>query len=33
MGKIMSEQVSANVDVKPEQPAPEKKKGQKVLVA
>ena len=31
MGKIMSEQVSANVDVKPEQPAPEK--GQKVLVA
>ncbi len=29
----MSEQVSANVDVKPEQPAPEKKKGQKVLVA
>lgn len=29
MGKIMSEQVSANVDVKPEQPAPEKKKAKK----
>ena len=29
MGKIMSEQVSANVDVKPEQPAPEKKKVKK----
>ena len=25
----MSEQVSANVDVKPEQPAPEKKKAKK----
>ena len=29
----MSEQVSANVDVKPEQPAPEKKKTKKFLVA